>query len=704
MEETAAAAPPPEDAVAASPPVEETALAMHHVQESPPAVVGTCAALAAPENEVPESSDQGEDDKAETETGESVEPESGGRGDLADDDLADDVGMSTVPGSETEALATKEQNATSPAPLPPGWTELVDPTSGQTYYLHESDGQSSWERPTAEASSAALTPDEPPKDELNDGSARETLQTEGAIDEFGLEGEESIEPVQSSLESDYAQDHGEKESVGASEQAVPDETDAGTLPPGWRELIDPSSGKPYYLNEEDNTTTWDKPVVTSPDADTKVEDEAPKDDEPNKETTNEPLQNDEEDSSVAVEPAVEVVPDTKEVEDAAGETESALPAGWVEMVDSASGKTYYYTEAENTSTWERPVNIPAGPTNAEEVPEKPPKETSLPDSKGGNELGSDFTMVEHSEAQPSEEPDAASTSETPKEDEADLPPGWVKIIDPASGTPYYINEAENITTWERPSNEVGSQKLEDEKAGVSQPEASSRVEDSALPPGWEEVVDPGSGKTYYVNEATNETTWDRPSVPSSGPSFAGTKERSRKEGPRPALCFATFGFGGRLCVWRSQSPTAIAMHRACDLMKTDPVVVAEQRKKESEIFGPLNSCEDGAVLEHIGSKATVESSNEGPSHDLLWSLVLIAAKSKGRLRSDDGVRNPRSPESGVISLLLDDTSGEAATSQPGIKDKNEGVGEIASTSSLKKVEDLLLWGKREEAVQEALFQ
>jgi len=33
---------------------------------------------------------------------------------------------------------------------------------------------------------------------------------------------------------------------------------------------------------------------------------------------------------------------------------------------------------------------------------------------------------------------------------------------------------------------------------------------AALPPGWEELQDPSTGKLYYVNRATNQTTWERP--------------------------------------------------------------------------------------------------------------------------------------------------------------------------------------------------
>ena len=45
-----------------------------------------------------------------------------------------------------------------------------------------------------------------------------------------------------------------------------------------------------------------------------------------------------------------------------------------------------------------------------------------------------------------------------------------------------------------------------------------QVIEDALPVGWISLVDPASGMTYYANEVTGVTTWDRPrSIPSTVP-------------------------------------------------------------------------------------------------------------------------------------------------------------------------------------------
>lgn len=77
-----------------------------------------------------------------------------------------------------------------------------------------------------------------------------------------------------------------------------------------------------------------------------------------------------------------------------------------------------------------------------------------------------------------------------------LPPGWEQHPDPATGRPYYCNRATGETSWTPPAMPSGP-------SGGGGPGGN-------LPPGWEEARDPQSGKTYYFNRATNTTQWTPP--------------------------------------------------------------------------------------------------------------------------------------------------------------------------------------------------
>ncbi|KAI7979865.1 WW domain-binding protein 4 [Camellia lanceoleosa] len=77
----------------------------------------------------------------------------------------------------------------------------------------------------------------------------------------------------------------------------------------------------------------------------------------------------------------------------------------------------------------------------------------------------------------------------------ELPLGWVKVKDPASGVPYYYNESSGKSQWERPV-ETGS--------------SLKPLPPLSLPEDWQEVLDEMSGQKYYYNTKTNVSQWEHP--------------------------------------------------------------------------------------------------------------------------------------------------------------------------------------------------
>jgi hypothetical protein len=90
---------------------------------------------------------------------------------------------------------------------------------------------------------------------------------------------------------------------------------------------------------------------------------------------------------------------------------------------------------------------------------------------------------------------------------------WFAVVDPQSGETYFANERTGETSWEKPRALL---MLENEPHN-SKFQDDTRLltngpaqNDNELPPGWFAAMDEQSGEEYYVNEQTGETTWDRP--------------------------------------------------------------------------------------------------------------------------------------------------------------------------------------------------
>ena len=657
--------------------------------------------------------------------------------------------------------------------LPMDWVESVDPSTGNRFYFNEVTGETSWDRPLTSGSEiidenrdtmacpelqfseeaglvrfeapmseaqsienvlkfheSELTPSEIP---VSEGHAVENLvhvrdvrETEltpstmpmpegGTLASFVEPSETGLEPLEShvsdALPPDDAVDH-------PRETEVCQLVDTVRLPGGWVEEVDPASGSPYYVCEATNETSWERPVAPP--------------------------------SSDRL-PLVHHVagPSIDECHDGVLENRAedlnaplALPSGWVAFVDPTSGNPYYFNASRNTTLWEVPIEIereddvalenvgesvptacdddqkysglhdgwvevernPSGqasyPAEIENIPPSEilaytPVETesvSLGEKNPETESTAMVENVTHDEG--AQVGDTTDNADVAAHEGGELLDGWVDIVDVPTGKHYYFNEASGDTTWERPVRMPISL---DPPTSIELREIESVPSHDGvapLPKGWIAVEDRDTGGTYYFNEIENKTTWDLPTTDvGSEASETGNDRVGRNS--RPTHAFASFGFGGRLCVFRaSPRPQIVEMHRVCHFVPSHPVIRAEKMKHRFGIVGALNDADSAVVTSYIRANA-IESTSE-----FLWSLIQIASQSEGRLRSDEGVTDLSSPESSIIQLLL-----QAETSPYDSGDKSDAMSENDVTNnraSLHSIESLLLHGKREEAVQEAI--
>ena len=81
--------------------------------------------------------------------------------------------------------------------------------------------------------------------------------------------------------------------------------------------------------------------------------------------------------------------------------------------------------------------------------------------------------------------------------ESKLKEGWNEAVDRSSGRTYYVNHMSRQTTWTPPIDPASMNHVQ---GGVG----------GALPHGWEQKVDPASNMVYYVDHVNKRTSWVRP--------------------------------------------------------------------------------------------------------------------------------------------------------------------------------------------------
>lgn len=244
-----------------------------------------------------------------------------------------------------------------------------------------------------------------------------------------------------------------------------------SAPLRWTPVLDEDSGDYYYVNNETQETTWERPPgVPDPASD--------------------PSGALRRRSSVGTRRR-----GSASVVFSATDGTATVDSPWQLVPDADSGSSYYFNTETGESTWEKPADLRRAERRAKALSNA---------SQGDSDAASAGDA-----GQPSGE--GGTQKHKHKSRRHKNKPIWKATTDEATGKTYYYNRKTRRTTWSKPPDLDADER---DAAPSAEPFSLSKAQEDAkaegLPAGWIKNVDRATGRQFCFNTETEETKWTRP--------------------------------------------------------------------------------------------------------------------------------------------------------------------------------------------------